>query len=176
MAQLIERLERSNENPRDVRNQEVVYPAKDDPQIGNLETPINFSGFTRAFINNLPAYRRGLSAQRRGLEVGLAHGYWLVGPFAYCNPLRNTDVGNLVGLLSTFGLIVISTLAISLYAASNPPKPLATITTPNPPAALTEQEGWNEYASGFLIGGVGGAIAAYFLIENLDVFRSFLNF
>ncbi|NEP48678.1 MAG: photosystem I reaction center protein subunit XI, partial [Moorea sp. SIO3C2] len=28
-----------------------------DPQVGNLATPINSSGFTKAFINNLPAYR-----------------------------------------------------------------------------------------------------------------------
>jgi photosystem I subunit 11 len=124
---------------------------------------------------HLPAYRRGISAQRRGLEVGLAHGYWFVGPFAYGNPLRNTDTGNLVGLLSAIGLVVISTLAISLYAASNPPKPIATITTPNPPAAFNDQEGWNKYASGFLIGGLGGAVVAYFLIENLDLFKSLIH-
>jgi len=44
-----------------------VNPAG-DPQVGNLATPLNSSGFTRAFINNLPAYREGLSPIRRGLE------------------------------------------------------------------------------------------------------------
>ena len=57
----------------------------------NLATPFNSSGFTLAFIRNLPAYRKGLSANRRGLEVGMAHGYFLYGPFAILNPLRNTE-------------------------------------------------------------------------------------
>lgn len=76
----------------------------------------------------MPAYRRGATAIRRGLEVGMAHGYWLIGPFAKLGPLRDTDIANLAGLLSTVGLIIISTLAISLYAASNPPY--------NPPSPL----------------------------------------
>jgi photosystem I subunit 11 len=174
MIQVVERIERSNDNPYDPRNREVVHPAG-DPQIGNLATPINSSKLTEAFINNLPAYRQGLSPLRRGLEVGLAHGYWIVGPFAKFNPLRETEIGTLVALLSTIGLILISTLAISLYAASNPPAPLATITNPNPPKALSTGEGWNEYASGFFIGGVGGAIAAYMILANIDVFKNFLS-
>lgn len=173
--QVVERIERSNDNPRDPRNREVVHPAN-DPQVGNLATPINSSALTKAYINNLPAYRRGLSPQRRGLEVGLAHGYWLVGPFATFNPLRHTEVTYLVGLFSAIGLVIISTLAISLYAASNPPKPIATITNPNPPQALSDGEGWNEYASGFFIGGVGGAVVAYALLSNFDLLRGFLNF
>ena len=176
MKSYVEKIERSNENPADPRNREQVFPPVHDPQVGNLATPINSSAFTRAFINNLPAYRRGLSPQRRGLEVGLAHGYWLVGPFVTFNPLRHTEVTNVVGLLSAIGLIVISTLLISLYAVSRPPKPMALMTTtPNPPRELNEPEGWNEYASGFFIGGVGGAIVAYFLLENLSTLGSFLN-
>jgi photosystem I subunit XI len=167
-------VDRSKDRPGDIRNREVVHPAP-DPQVGNLETPINYSGFTRAFINNLPAYRRGLSPQRRGLEVGLAHGYWLVGPFFEFNPLRYSEVGSLAALFATIGLILISTLAISLYAASDPPKPVATITTPNPPVAFDSQDGWNEYASGFFMGGVGGAVVAYFILANIDVFGNFLN-
>lgn len=172
MATFVEKIERSNDRPSDPRNREVVHPAN-DPQVGNLATPINASGLIKTYINNLPAYRRGLSPQRRGLEVGLAHGYWLVGPFATFNPLRMTDVTYLVGLLSAVGMILISTLAISLYAASNPPKPVATVTTPNPPRELNDNpsEGWNEYATGFFIGGVGGAIVAFMLLSNLDLFR-----
>jgi photosystem I subunit 11 len=175
MTTFVEKIERSNQNPADPRNREVVNPAA-DPQNGNLATPINASGFARAWINNLPAYRRGLSPVRRGLEVGLAHGYWLVGPFVTFNPLRYTEVGPLAGLFSAIGLIVISTLAISLYAASNPPKPVATITAPNPPQALGTEEGWNEYATGFFVGGVGGAIVAYTLLVNIGVFQEYLEF
>lgn len=153
----------------DPRNREVVFP-DNDPQIGNLATPINASGIVKAFINNLPAYRQGLSAQRRGLEVGMAHGYWLIGPFAKLGPLRDSDVANLAGLLATVGLIVISTVVLSLYASSNPPKPVATVTA-QPPSALSTQEGWNEYTTGFLIGGIGGAAFAYLLISNLPLLQ-----
>jgi photosystem I subunit 11 len=175
MVQAVESIDRSKDRPRDPRNQEVVHAAANNPQIGNLETPINASPIVKAYINNLPAYRQGLSPFRRGLEVGLAHGYWIVGPFYEFNPLRDTEVGGTVALLATLGLIVISTLAISLYASSIPPRPVATITTPNPPADYFQPEGWNEYAGGFFLGGVGGALFAYGIVSNIDVFSNILH-
>jgi photosystem I subunit 11 len=147
---------------------EVVHPA-DDPQIGNLATPVNFSGFTRTLIRNLPAYRAGLSPQRRGLEVGMAHGYLLFGPFAYTSQFRNTPMADVVGLIEAVILVVILTVCLSLYAGSNPKKPISTITTPNPPASLSHPEGWSEFAGSFLIGGIGGAAFAYIVYE---VFQS----
>jgi photosystem I subunit 11 len=175
MTTFVEKIEQSNNNPRDPRNREVVFEA-DNPFNGNLATPINSSPIVKAYINNLPAYRSGLTPIRRGLEVGLAHGYWIVGPFFKFNPMRYSEYGSLIALLSSISLIVISTLAISLYASSNPPPlPTSTITTPNPPRALSSAEGWNEYASGFFIGGVGGAIVAYAILANVDVFGNFLN-
>jgi photosystem I subunit 11 len=167
----VQAISESKDRPGDPRNREVVYVAG-DPQNGNLATPINNSDVVKAFINNLPAYRRGLSPQRRGLEIGMAHGYWLIGPFAKLGPLRDTDVANLAGLLATVGLIIISTIALSLYASSNPPQPEVTITTPNPPEALATPEGWNEFTSGFLIGGIGGAGFAYLLISNLEALKN----
>ncbi|MGG6266120.1 photosystem I reaction center subunit XI [Leptolyngbya sp. AN03gr2] len=158
----------------DPRNKEVIFPAY-DIQNGNLATPINSSPLVRSYINALPAYREGLSPLRRGLEVGLAHGYWIIGPFAKLGPLRDTDLANLAGLLSAIGLIIISTLSISLYGASNPPNPMTTITTPNPPEELKSGRGWNEYAAGFLVGGVGGAAFAYFLLTNLALFKNFAS-
>lgn len=163
-------VDRSKDNPGDPRNREVVFPAG-DPQNGNLATPINSSDFSRAFINNLPAYRRGLSPFRRALEIGMAHGYWLIGPFAKLGPLRDTDVANLAGLLSASGLIIILTIGLSLYANSYPPQPTATITTPNPPDPLKTAEGWNEFAGGFLIGGIGGAALAYALLTNISILK-----
>ncbi len=105
----------------------------------------------------------------------MAHGYWLIGPFAKLGPLRDTDIANLAGLLSTIGLLIISTIGLSLYANSNPPKPTVTITTPNPPDAFENVHNWNEYASGFLIGGIGGAAFAYFLLANIGLFKNLLS-
>lgn len=171
---MVEAISRSKDRPSDPRNREVVFPAGRDPQRGNLETPINNSPLVKWYINNLSAYRRGLSPLRRGLEAGMAHGYWLIGPFAKLGPLRDTDTANIAGLLSTLSLVAISTFAISLYGNSNPPQPTVTVTTPNPPEAARSQEGWNTYASGFLIGGVGGAVVAYFLLNNIEVIQSLI--
>ncbi|MGK7876019.1 MAG: photosystem I reaction center subunit XI [Xenococcaceae cyanobacterium] len=134
-----------------------------DPQVGNLATPVNASGFTKAFIRNLPAYRKGLSPNRRGLEIGMAHGYFLYGPFAILGPLRDSEFGSVAGLLAAIGLISILTVALSLYGAASVSKPTATVTTPEPPEELGTKEGWSEFASGFFLGGCGGAFFAYFL-------------
>lgn len=169
---MVQAVSASKDRPSDPRNREVVFPATGDPQIGNLETPINNSGLAKWFINNLPAYRQGITPLRRGLEAGMAHGYWLIGPFAKLGPLRDTDVANVAGLLSTFGMILISTASIALYASVNPPQPHKTVTTPNPPNTFRSPEGWNTYASGFLIGGLGGAVVAYLIIANLPLIQN----
>lgn len=74
-----------------------IKPYNDDPFVGHLATPITSSSVTRALLKNLPAYRQGLSPSLRGLEVGLAHGYFLIGPFSKLGPLRNSDIGLLAG-------------------------------------------------------------------------------
>lgn len=155
---------------------DVVKPA-DDPQIGNLATPINSSNFTKALINNLPAYRAGLSAQRRGLEIGMAHGYLLFGPFAFTSQFRNSSVADIVGLIEAVVLVVILTICLSLYGGVGVKKPIATITTPTPPDSLSTSEGWSEFAGSFLVGGVGGAAFAYIVYEifKSGVFETFGN-
>lgn len=155
---------------------DVVKPA-DDPQIGNLATPVNASGFTKAFINALPAYRQGLSAQRRGLEIGMAHGYLLFGPFAYTSQFRNSSIADIVGLVEAVILVVILTVCLSLYGSVGPAKPTATVTTPNPPESFSTSEGWSEFAGMFLVGGIGGAGFAYLVyqIVKSGVFETFAN-
>ncbi|MBD1911513.1 MULTISPECIES: photosystem I reaction center subunit XI [unclassified Leptolyngbya] len=155
---------------------DVVKPAG-DPQIGNLATPINSSGFTKALINNLPAYRAGLSAQRRGLEVGMAHGYLLFGPFALTSQFRNTPFANEVGLVEAVVLVVILTLCLSVYSSVGVNSPISTVTNPNPPSALGNSEGWSEFAGSFLVGGIGGAAFAYliFKVAQSGVLESFGN-
>lgn len=145
--------------------QTAIQPAG-DPQVGNLATPLNSSDFSKAFIRNLPAYRADISGFRRGLEVGMAHGYFLFGPFFLLGPLRNTDVAQLAGLLATIGLISILTIALSIYASAMGGKPVATVTTPNPPEELGTKHGWSEFAGGFFVGGCGGAFFAWFLCST----------
>ena len=89
-----------------------IKPYNNDPFVGHLSTPVTTSAVTRAFLGNLPVYRNGLSPLLRGLEVGMAHGYLLVGPFEKLGPLRNSEVALLSGFLSAVGLIIILTVLV----------------------------------------------------------------
>ena len=137
-------------------------PPNGDPQIGNLDTVLNASKLSKAFIDNLPAYRPGLNPQRRGLEVGMAHGYFLYGPLAWLGPLRDSDIPGLAVLLSSVGLVMILSMALSLYSAVGVNSAVSKATIPfTPPEDLHTASGWKQFANGFLIGGIGGAIVAY---------------
>ncbi|KAJ6710896.1 hypothetical protein OIU74_011705 [Salix koriyanagi] len=70
---------------------QVVQPINGDPFIGSLETPVTSSPLIAWYLSNLPAYRTAVSPLLRGIEVGLAHGFLLVGPFVKAGPLRNTE-------------------------------------------------------------------------------------
>ncbi len=148
----------------------VTHPG--DPFVGNLATPLNSSEFSKAFIRNLPAYRKGLSPSRRGLEIGMAHGYFLYGPLALLGPLRHADVAATVGIIGTVSFVMLLTIAMSLYGAVTTALPEATVTTPEPPAL--DRDAWSELAGGFFIGGCGGAAFAYFLCQtpHLDLLQS----
>ena len=137
-----------------------------DPQVGNLCTPLNGSTLTKTFINALPAYREGLSANTRGLEIGMAHGYLLYGPFAVLGPLRLTEYGPTAGLLATLGMISILTVCLSIYASAGVTKPTPNFTTPHIPESWTTKAGWSEFTGSFFIGACGGAAFAYFLCQT----------
>ncbi len=136
-----------------------------DPTVGNLATPVNSSFFTKAFLNALPAYREGLSPNRRGLEVGMAHGFFLYGPLTITSGLRATDAAATAGLLDTVVLVTVLTVALSLYgtAGTSPKVQPSSVTIENPPADLYTKAGWQEFASGWWLGGCGGAVFAWFL-------------
>jgi photosystem II CP43 chlorophyll apoprotein len=161
----------------DFKRGDVVRSAR-DAQTGNLSTPINSSDFTLNFLKNLPIYRAGLSPLTRGLEIGMAHGYWLIGPFVKLGPFRDSSSANLAGLIAAASLIVIATVCLSLYGSvtferrlETVPRPTFAETIPNVPTSLQTVDGWSQFASGFLIGGIGGTIFAYLLLNNLDLFR-----
>nr|WDA98895.1 photosystem I subunit XI [Sciadococcus taiwanensis] len=149
---------------------EYVKPYNEDPFVGNLATPINTSSFTKGLLSNLPAYRRGLSPLLRGLEIGMAHGYFLIGPFYKLGPLRNSDVSLLSGLLSSIGLIIFMTIGMLLYGSVSFEKS-------DTQDQLQTSEGWTQLASGFFVGAIGGAGFAYLLLANTELLpgSSFLN-
>nr|AYR05898.1 photosystem I subunit XI [Lithothamnion sp.] len=144
---------------------DFIQPYNNDPFVGNLSTPISTSGFTKAFISNLPAYRRGLSPLSRGLEIGMAHGYFLIGPFDKLGPLRNTDIALLAGFLSTVGLVIILTTCLSMYGNVSFDKE-------NSKDLLQTNIGWRQFTGGFLVGSIGGAGFAYLLLANSPVVQS----
>lgn len=144
---------------------DFIQPYNDDPYVGNLSTPISTSSLTKGLLSNLPAYRRGLSPLLRGLEIGMAHGYFLVGPFDKLGPLRNTDVALLSGFLSAVGLIVILTTCLSMYGNVSFDKD-------NAKDLLQTSEGWGQFTAGFLVGALGGAGVAYLLLANIPVLQN----
>nr|YP_009397211.1 photosystem I reaction center subunit XI [Thuretia quercifolia]ARW66397.1 photosystem I reaction center subunit XI [Thuretia quercifolia] len=146
---------------------DFIQPYNDDTFVGNLSTPISTSSFTKSLLSNLPAYRKGLSPLLRGLEIGMAHGYFLVGPFDKLGPLRNTDVALLSGFLSAVGLIVILTACLSMYGNVSFNK-----NKTQTKDLLQTSEGWGQFTAGFLVGSIGGAGFAYLLLANIPILQN----
>ena len=142
---------------------EFVKPYNNDPFVGNLSTPVTTSTATKLYLGNLPIYRKGLSPLLRGLEIGMAHGYFLIGPFYILGPLRNSTSALLIGLFSSFGLIIILTVALTIYG-------LASFQDNGVGENLESSKGWRNFTSGFSIGALGGAAVAYILLENISFF------
>jgi photosystem I subunit 11 len=160
----------------DPRNAEVVQPYNGDPFIGNLETPINSSPIVKAYINNLPINRRGVSPLLRGLEIGMAHGFFLFGPETLLGPLRETDVAYVGGLISAIALILVATIGMSLYGiVSFQTGGDFEVQNPRTPAELKSSEGWSQLTGGFFLGAMGGAFVAFLLVENFDIVDSILR-
>lgn len=160
----------------DPRNAEVVQPYNGDPFIGNLETPINSSPIVQAYIHNLPIYRRGLSPLLRGLEIGMAHGFFLFGPETLLGPLRETDVAYVGGLISAIALILVATAGMSLYGiVSFQTGGDFEVQNPRTPDELKSSDGWSQLTGGFFIGAMGGAFVAFLLVQNFDIVDSILR-
>jgi photosystem I subunit 11 len=146
-----------------------IKPYNDDPFVGHLATPITSSSLTRALLKNLPAYRFGLTPLLRGLEIGLAHGYFLIGPFAKLGPLRNSDIGLLAGFFSTVGLILILTLGLTIYGAAsfdygwNGQQK-------DKDNALQTKKSWNQFKGGFFVGACGSAGFAFICLSSIPTF------
>jgi photosystem I subunit 11 len=135
-----------------------IKPYNDDPFVGHLSTPITTSASTRALLGNMPAYRRNLSPVVRGFEIGLAHGYFLVGPFDKLGPLRNSEMGLLAGFLSALGLVTILAVGLTIYG-------IASFQKADKGDGLQTSEGWSKFTGGFTVGAYGGALFAFLLLK-----------
>ncbi len=148
----------------------LVTAYKNDPFVGHLSTPVSDSAFTRALIGNLPAYRKGLSPLLRGLEVGMAHGYFLVGPWTLLGPLRHTNMAAMAGLVGAIGLVMIATICLSAYGM---------VTFHNDESGkshdLQSAQGWSKFSGGFFIGATGGAFFAYLILTNLPILHTMMQ-
>ena len=144
------------------RNFYVVSPFGNDPFVGHLATPVTTSTLTKTYLNLLPAYKEGLSPLLRGINIGFSHGYFLLGPFVQLGPLRNSEVANFVGFVSTISLIIILTTCLLIYGfvtfSKNDNNEKSSINFLN-------SKGWNQFTSGFIVGGFGGASVAYALLK-----------
>ncbi len=140
----------------------------DTPELGNLQTPVNASDLVLKFVGNLPIYRAGLSPFSRGLEIGMAHGYFLLGPFVKLGPLRNTELANQAGLLATIGLLLILSICLWLYGSTwfkDSQSPQGEL-----PKNLKTAKSWSEFNGGWIVGSCGGALFAYLLVTNSSLF------
>jgi photosystem I subunit 11 len=144
-----------------------IKPYNDDPFVGHLATPITSSAATRALLQNLPAYRSGLTPLLRGLEIGLAHGYFLIGPFVKLGPLRDSDVALLAGFMSTIGLIVILTLGLTIYGVATFGQEKSATANEND---LQTQKAWDQFKGGFFVGACGSAGFAFICLSSIPTF------
>jgi photosystem I subunit 11 len=148
-------------------NYNFIKPYNNDPFVGHLSTPITSSAITKAILQNLPAYRFGLTPLLRGLEIGLAHGYFLIGPFVKLGPLRDSDVALLSGFLSTIGLIIIITLGLTIYGvATFGEEKLTTVNENN----LQTRKAWDQFKGGFFVGACGSAGFAFICLSSIPTF------
>jgi photosystem I subunit 11 len=142
---------------------EVVSPFQGDPFVGHLSTPITNSNLTKTYLSLLPAYKAGLSPLLRGINIGFVHGYFLLGPFVTLGPLRNSQVANFVGFISTISLLIILTACLLIYGFVS-----FSDKTPTNKKVLVDfltAKGWSQFTSGFIVGGFGGASIAYVLLK-----------
>jgi len=142
-----------------------IKPYNDDPFVGHLATPITSSAVTRGILRNLPAYRFGLTPLLRGLEIGLAHGYFLIGPFTKLGPLRNSEMALFAGFLSTIGLILILTLGLTIYgiAVFGQEKSIET----DKLTQLQTKKAWDQFKGGFFVGACGSAGFVFICLSSI---------
>ena len=100
------------------------------------------------------------------INIGFVHGYLLLGPFVKCGPLRDSQMANFVGFVSTISLLIILTTCLLIYGFVSfsdkiPPK--------NSAVDFLNSKGWSQFTSGFITGGFGGASIGYILLKLVNL-------
>merc|ERR1719221_845994 len=122
-----------------------------------IKTIVSDSRFSKQFLANCAFYREGLKPWQRGLEIGMAHGYFIIGPFVSLGPLRNTPEAATVGLLAGVAVILIASIGGLLFGTTM--KPTLFDKPGDKPA-----QGFQEMMAWHAIGGIGGAAFAHILL------------
>ena len=145
---------------------DVVSPFQGDIFVGHLSTPITTSNLTKSYLSLLPAYKAGLSPLLRGINIGYVHGYFLLGPFVKLGPLRDSQVANFVGFVSTISLLIILTTCLLIYGFVSFSDSKTTETSDKKELVdFLNSKGWSQFTSGFIVGGFGGTSIAYILLK-----------
>ncbi len=138
----------------------LISPFVKDPFIGNLATPITNSNFTVSYLSALPIYQKNLSPLLRGINIGFVHGYFLFGPFFSLGPLRHSEASAFIAFLSTTSLIIILSLALLIYGIVSFKNEKQNLNF-----SLFNSKNWQNFSSGFTIGGLSGVSFAYLLLK-----------
>ncbi len=147
-----------------------ITPAPQEAWLIQMTGQVNPSDFTVLFLRNLPIYRQGISPLFRGLEIGMAHGYFLAGPLTVLNPVKSPEAQTQAGLILTILVIGLITIALSGYQVKNSAE-----ATENQFYWLKNPEQWDLFRSGFITGGVGGALFVYLLLQNTEFFTTLIQ-
>ena len=138
-----------------------------ETDIGNFNTECDRLG--------LPAV--GVSPLLRGVEIGLAHGLLLTGPFIKLGPLRNVPgYAEKAGCASAAGVVAILTVCLAIYGAATFQQESSQLGVKTLSGReilrdpLQSSQGWSSFSAGFFVGGLSGVGWAYLLTLTLPYY------
>ena len=90
----------------------------------------------------------------------------MLGPFVKLGPLRDSQVANFVGFVSTISLLIILTTCLLIYGFVSFSDSKTTEGSDKKELVdFLNSKGWSQFTSGFIVGGFGGTSIAYILLK-----------
>ena len=127
---------------------------KEPPYRVEVPNIVNSSELAQVYLDSLPLYRAGLKPGERGLEIGLAHGYFLIGPFLTVGTMRKSPHALIISYLCTIGLLIIMFGGLAVYL---------TVSYENDTENYPKMK---NFANGIFIGLFGGSLFPFLLMLN----------